>query len=70
MKNPGAGLPVSLGHITALPALMSIVGLAAIFGLERRRVPGSILIVIVAISAIALAFDPAVSFHGVFACPR
>ena len=69
VKNPGAGLPVSLGPITALPALMSVAGLAAIFGLVRRRVPGSILIVIVAISAIALAIDPAVSFHGVFAVP-
>jgi AGZA family xanthine/uracil permease-like MFS transporter len=29
---------------------MSILGLAAIFGLERRRVPGGILLVIVAIS--------------------
>ncbi|RZF31434.1 NCS2 family permease [Paraburkholderia sp. UYCP14C] len=69
VKNPGAGLPVSLGNITALPALMSVAGLAAIFGLVRRRVPGSILIVIVAISAIALAIDPAVAFHGVFAVP-
>jgi AGZA family xanthine/uracil permease-like MFS transporter len=69
VKNPGAGLPVSLGNITALPALMSVVGLAAIFGLVRRRVPGSILIVIVAISAIGLLIDPAVSYHGVFALP-
>ncbi|MGF6443923.1 AGZA family xanthine/uracil permease-like MFS transporter [Paraburkholderia youngii] len=69
VKNPGAGLPVSLGNITALPALMSVAGLAAIFGLVRRRVPGSILIVIVAISAIGLTIDPAVAFHGVFAVP-
>ncbi|MCC8401460.1 NCS2 family permease [Paraburkholderia sp. MMS20-SJTN17] len=69
VKNPGAGLPVSLGNITALPALMSVAGLAVIFGLVRRRVPGSILIVIVAISAIGLAIDPAVAFHGVFAVP-
>jgi AGZA family xanthine/uracil permease-like MFS transporter len=69
VKNPGAGLPVSLGHITSLPVIMSVVGLAAIFGLVRRRVPGSILIVIVAISALGLALDPAVSFHGVFAWP-
>src|SRR5580698_1912324 len=40
MKNPGPGLPVSLGHITSLPALMSVIGLAAIVGLVRRRVPG------------------------------
>ncbi|MBN3857579.1 MULTISPECIES: NCS2 family permease [unclassified Paraburkholderia] len=69
VKNPGAGLPVSLGHITSLPVIMSVIGLAAIFGLVRRRVPGSILIVIVAISALGLALDPAVQFHGVFAWP-
>jgi AGZA family xanthine/uracil permease-like MFS transporter len=29
VKNPGAGLPVALGNITALPAIMSVAGLAA-----------------------------------------
>ena len=37
IKNPGAGLPVSLGQITAFPVIMSIIGLAAIFGLEASR---------------------------------
>jgi adenine/guanine/hypoxanthine permease len=69
VRNPGAGMPVSLGHITALPVLMSVFGLAAILGLERRRVPGGILLVVVGLSAIGLAFDPAVHFHGVFAVP-
>ncbi|MGO4611825.1 permease, partial [Variovorax sp. 2RAF20] len=69
IKNPGAGLPVALGKITAFPVVMSILGLAAIFGLERRKVPGGILLVIVAISALGLAFDPAVKFSGVFALP-
>ncbi|MGO4156338.1 NCS2 family permease [Cupriavidus sp. YAF13] len=69
IKNPGAGLPVTLGKITAFPVVMSILGLAAIFGLERRRVPGGILLVIIAISALGLAFDPAVKFTGVFALP-
>jgi AGZA family xanthine/uracil permease-like MFS transporter len=69
VKNPGAGLPVSLGHLGSLPALLSVLGLAAIFGLVRRRVPGAILIVIVAISALGLALDPRVAFHGVFAWP-
>jgi len=69
VKNSGAGLPVTLGKITAFPVVMSALGLAAIFGLERRRVPGGILLVIVAISALGLAFDPAVKFTGVFALP-
>lgn len=69
IKNPGPGLPVSLGNITAFPVMMSILGLAAIFGLERRRVPGGILLVIVAISTLGLVFDPAVKFTGIFALP-
>ncbi|MDR8728973.1 NCS2 family permease [Burkholderia pseudomultivorans] len=69
IKNPGAGLPVSLGQITAFPVIMSVVGLAAIFGLEKRRVPGGILLVVIAISAIGLAFDPAVKYRGIFALP-
>ncbi|KWI43243.1 NCS2 family permease [Burkholderia stagnalis] len=69
VKNPGAGLPVSLGQITALPVIMSVIGLAAIFGLEKRRVPGGILLVVIAISVFGLAFDPGVKFRGVFALP-
>ncbi|PFH19051.1 MULTISPECIES: NCS2 family permease [Burkholderia] len=69
IKNPGAGLPVSLGQITAFPVIMSVVGLAAIFGLEKRRVPGGILLVVVAISLVGLIFDPSVKYHGIFALP-
>ncbi|WP_432261267.1 NCS2 family permease [Cupriavidus sp. TMH.W2] len=69
VKNAGAGLPVSLGKITSFPVVMSVLGLAAIFGMERRKVPGGILLVIIAISALGLAFDPAVKFTGVFALP-
>lgn len=69
IKNPGPGLPVTLGHLAGLPALASIVGLAAIFGLERRRVPGGILIVIVVLSALGLIFDPKVTFSGIAALP-
>ncbi|MBN3744213.1 NCS2 family permease [Burkholderia sp. AU31624] len=69
IKNPGAGLPVSLGQITAFPVIMSIIGLAAIFGLEKRRVPGGILLVVIAISIFGLIFDPSVKYHGIFALP-
>ncbi|MGL5949633.1 MAG: NCS2 family permease [Aeromonas sp.] len=69
VKNPHPGLPVQLGDITAFPVLMSVLGLAAIFGLERRRVPGGILLVIVAISLLGLAFDPKVTWQGFFAMP-
>ncbi|ONR77762.1 NCS2 family permease [Burkholderia cenocepacia] len=69
IKNPGAGLPVSLGQITAFPVIMSVIGLAAIFGLEKRRVPGGILLVVIAISVFGLIFDPDVKYRGIFALP-
>ena len=69
VKNAGGGLPLALGHVTAFPVIMSVIGLAAIFGLEKRRVPGGILLVVVAISLIGLVFDPSVQFRGVFALP-
>lgn len=69
VRNPGPGLPVALGQLGSLPALLSVAGLAAIFGLERRRVPGGILLVILALSVIGLAVDPAVHFNGFFALP-
>lgn len=68
-KNEYAGLPVTLGEFMSLPVIMSVVGLAAIFGLERRRVPGGILLVIIAISVFGLIFDPNVTYQGLFAMP-
>ncbi|KII77341.1 NCS2 family permease [Vibrio renipiscarius] len=68
-KNMAEGLPVKFGDFTSLPVLMSVLGLAAIFGLEKRRVPGGILLVIVVISIFGLIFDPNVTFHGFFAMP-
>jgi len=69
VKNAAPGLPVALGHISAFPVIMSILGLAAIFGLEQRRVPGGILLVVISLSVIGLIFDPTVKFTGVFAWP-
>ncbi|PSU67161.1 NCS2 family permease [Photobacterium phosphoreum] len=69
IKNPQAGLPVAFGDFMSLPVIMSLVGLAAIIGLEKRRVPGGILLVIIAISVFGLIFDPNVKYHGLFALP-
>lgn len=69
VKNPLDGLPVALGDFTSFPVMMSLLGLAAIIGLERRKVPGGILLTIIVISIIGLIFDPAVKFHGFFAMP-
>ncbi|MCQ8226217.1 NCS2 family permease [Pantoea trifolii] len=69
VKNPAAGLPVALGQFASFPVIMSLVGLAAIFGLEKRRVPGGILLTIITISIIGLIFDPAVTYQGLFAMP-
>lgn len=67
IKNPIEGLPVALGAFTSFPVMMSLLGLAVIFGLEKCRVPGGILLVIIAISIIGLIFDPAVKYHGLVA---
>lgn len=70
VKNEYAGLPVHLGEFTSLPVIMSVIGLAAIIGLERRRIPGGILLVIIAISIFGLIFDPNVTYQGFFAMPN
>lgn len=69
IKNPQQGLPLHLGALTSFPALMTLLGLAMIFGLERRGVPGAVLWVIVFISLLGLSFDPQVKFQGIFAIP-
>ncbi|WP_368935251.1 NCS2 family permease [Alcaligenes faecalis] len=68
-RNTGAGLPIALGDVTSMPVWLSVLGLAAIFGLERRRVTGGILLVILGLSAVGLIFDPNVRFTGLFAMP-
>lgn len=59
-----AGLPVKMGEFTSLPVVMSLLGLVAIIGLERLRIKGSILWVIIAITIAGLIFDPNVKFDG------
>lgn len=69
IKNPLEGLPVALGHFSSFPVMMSLIGLAAIIGLEKLRVPGGILLTIIVISIIGMIFDPNVHFTGIFAMP-
>ncbi|SQH77690.1 putative transporter [Shewanella benthica] len=69
IRNPHEGLPIALGDVTSLSVLMSVIGLAAILGLEKLRVPGGILLVIVTISVFGLIFDPSVVYQGLFAMP-
>jgi AGZA family xanthine/uracil permease-like MFS transporter len=69
IKNPLDGLPVALGDFTSFPVMMSLIGLAAIIGLEKLRVPGGILLTIIVISILGMIFDPSVHFTGIFAMP-
>lgn len=62
--NSGIAIPVKMGDFTSFPVMMSLLGLIAIIGLERLKVKGSILWVIIAITALGLAFDPEVKFSG------
>ena len=69
IKNPLEGLPVALGAFTSFPVMMSLLGLAIILGLEKLKVPGGILLVIIGISIVGLIFDPSVKYQGLFALP-
>ncbi len=69
VKNSNVGLPVMLGDITSFPVVMTLLGLATIIGLEKMRVPGSILLTIIAISVAGVIFDPAIRYQGWFALP-
>ncbi|SFU38423.1 NCS2 family permease [Xenorhabdus koppenhoeferi] len=69
IKNPHDGLPVAFGSLTTFPVIMTLLGLAATIGLERRKVPGGIVLVIITISIIGLIFDPAVKYQGFFKVP-
>ncbi|MFC0225547.1 NCS2 family permease [Serratia aquatilis] len=69
IKNPLEGLPVALGAFASFPVMMSLLGLAVILGLEKLRVPGGILLVIIGISIVGLIFDPNVKYQGLFALP-
>ncbi|MGV7959807.1 NCS2 family permease [Photorhabdus tasmaniensis] len=70
IKNPLEGLPVALGSFTSFPVMMTLLGLAVIFGLEKLKVPGGVLLVIVVISVLGLIFDPAVKYQGFFKVPN
>ncbi len=69
VQNPLEGLPLTMGVFTSFPIIMTLLGLAVIFGLEKRHVPGGILLVIIANSIIGLIFDPSVKYQGVFSVP-
>lgn len=58
------GIPVKMGDFTSFPVLMSLIGLAAIIGLEKKQIKGAILWVIIAITLIGLIVDPNVQFNG------
>lgn len=68
-KKSGAGTAGRIGAFPSFPIVMTLLGLAVIFGLEKRRVPGGILLTIIVISVIGLIFDPAVRYQGLFSMP-
>lgn len=64
-----AGLPVTMGEFMSFPVIMSLLGLAAIIGLEKLKIKGSILWVIIAITILGLIADSNVKFDGIFKMP-
>lgn len=69
VKNTTSDIPVAFGDFTSFPVLCSLIGLATIIGLEKRKIPGAILFVIITISIIGLIFDPNVTYAGLIAIP-
>ncbi|WP_395496471.1 NCS2 family permease [Arsenophonus endosymbiont of Lipoptena cervi] len=69
IKNNQDGLPISLGQFSSFPVIISLIGLAVISGLEKRKIPGGVLIVIITISILGLIFDPKVKYYGLFKLP-
>lgn len=68
VANPN-GVLVQLGDFRSLPVIMTMLGLFLIFALEARRVPGSILIVIVLLTLVGIIIDPNVKYQGFFQMP-
>ncbi len=60
VKNSHDGLLVALGALTSFLVVVTLLGLTVIISLEKPRVPGGILLVIIAISVIGLIVDPEV----------
>lgn len=56
------GLPVKLGDFTSFPVLMALFGLFLVVAFDHLKIKGGILIVIVAITVLALVFDPNVKY--------
>lgn len=69
IKNPMDGLPVQFGDFKSFPVMIAFAGLAVIIGLEKLKVPGGILLVIIGISVLGLIFDPNVTYKGLASMP-
>lgn len=69
IKNQYSDLPVAFGDFTSFSVMASLIGLVLIIALERMKVPGGILLVIIGISVIGLIFDPKVTYSGIAKLP-
>ena len=63
------GAPVQAGHLTSLPALVAIFGLILLSVLIIRKVPGAILLGILATALLAFVVGVASPPHGVVSLP-
>jgi AGZA family xanthine/uracil permease-like MFS transporter len=73
LKNAGiiVGSPdtlVTLGDVKSPPTILAIVGFIGIVALDARRVPGAIIIVVLAITAVGVAFGVS-PFAGIASAP-
>lgn len=69
VPNTSSSVPVKFGEFTSFASLMSLIGLALIIALERLKVTGGILLVIIALTVIGAIFDANIKVSGFFALP-
>jgi AGZA family xanthine/uracil permease-like MFS transporter len=62
------GTLVSLGHLTRAPALVTLGGVALLFGLHARRVPGAVLLTMLASASVCIGTG-LVTYRGVVGWP-
>jgi len=74
LKNAGivAASPatyITLGELHSVPVVLASIGFFLIVVLDRLKVPGAILIGIIAVTIASFFVDPKQQFHGIFSAP-
>lgn len=66
---PGSSMPVALGDLFSVPALLSLLGLILVIALNYLQVTGAVLISMIAITIIGMIVDQNIHFQGIAKLP-